>query len=266
MNVKHVVLFVAVAGALALAARSGFSNRGVDAYIDEIEHPESSLPPDADEHTEFAFARLRYPSYFSGFRFYSWGTDAPKAERQFVLGLRRLTRIHTRSVEEVVNLEDSRIFDWPWIYAVEVGHWNLSNVQAAKLREYLLKGGFLMTDDFHGTEEWEIFMESMSRVFPDRPVVDIDNNDQVFHVVYDLSERIQVPGIQYWYTGRIAEKDGFEPHWRGIYDGNRLMVLLCHNQDNGDAWEWADHPRYPERYASQAYRLGVNSVVYAMTH
>jgi len=246
-----------------------FTHRGVEAYPDEIEHPESNLPPDADEPAEFAFARLRYQSPGSefGFSFASWGTDAPKAERQFIMGLRRLTRVQARSVEEVVSLDDDGIFDWPWIYAVEVGHWQLTARQAARLREYLLRGGFLMTDDFHGTREWAVFMDSMSKVFPDRPMVDIPDKDSIFHVLYDLSDKFQVPGIQYWYSGRIAEQDGFEPHWRGIYDDHgRLMMAICHNQDNGDAWEWSDHPRYPEKYASQAYRMGVNYIIYAMTH
>jgi hypothetical protein len=244
-------------------------NRGVEAYPGEVEHPESLLPADGDERTEFAFARLRYTSVSSepGFEFASWGTDAPKADRQFVMGLRRLTRVHTRSVEEVVKLTDDGIFDWPWVYAVEVGHWKLSDREAARLGEYLSRGGFLMVDDFHGSYEWETFLQSMRRVFPGRPVVDMEDSDAAFHTVYDLTNRVQVPGIQYWYSGRIYEKDGVEPHWRGIYDDRgRLMVAICHNQDNGDAWEWADHPRYPEHYASQAYRMGINYVIYAFTH
>ena len=262
-----IALTGAFAASLAMWATGGLADRGANAYPHEIEHPEAGLPPGADEKTEFAFTRLRYPSYRSRFTFYSWGTDAPKSERQFVLGVQRLTRVHTRSMEEVVNLDDERVFDWPWLYAVEVGYWNLSDRQAARLRDYLLRGGFLMTDDFHGTAEWEGFMDSMRRVFPDRQVVDIPADDQIFHVLYDLAERFQVPGLQFLYTGRIYERDGFEPRWRGIYDDRgRLMVFICHNQDYGDAWEWADHPWYPEQYASQAYRLGINALIYAMTH
>jgi hypothetical protein len=260
-------IVLTLTGTLAVWVAKGAINRGAEAYRYEIEHPEAESPPDADEKTEFAFARLRYPSFATRFRFDAWGTDAPKSERQFVLGLRRLTRLHTRSIEEVVDLDSDRLFDWPWIYAVEVGHWDLSAVQAARLRDYLLRGGFLITDDFHGSFEWEVFMASMQRVFPDRPVVDIEGRDQIFHALYDLSDRFQVPGLQYLYTGRIAEQDGVEPHWRGVYDEHgRLMVLILHNQDYGDAWEWADHPYYPEKYASQAYRVGINSIVYAMTH
>jgi hypothetical protein len=228
------------------------------------------IPSDANEKTEYTFTRLRYPSMryggYWGFRG-SWTTDYPKADRQFVQGVRRLTRIHTRSVEHVVDLESDDIFNYPWVYAVEVGHWDLNESQAQKLREYLLRGGFLMTDDFHGTWEWEIFMSSLNRVFPDRPVVDIEDKDALFHVLYDLNERVQVPGRIMFRTGVTFEQDGIEPRWRGIYDDRgRLMVAICHNMDLGDAWEWADLPQYPERYASLAYRIGINYIIYAMTH
>ncbi len=234
----------------------------------EVDNDDAPFPPDGHEKTEFAFARLCYPSvrFAWGFRG-NWATDYWKADRQFVQGVRRLTRIHTRSVEQVVELDSEEIYNWPWIYAVEVGHWDLTDAQCKRLRDYLLRGGFLMVDDFHGTWEWENFMASMSRVFPDRPVVDLDSKDPIFHVLYDLDERFQVPGIQYWYSGRIYEKDGIEPRWRDIYDDKgRIMVAICHNMDLGDAWEWADHPRYPEHYASLAYRIGINYIIYAMTH
>ena len=95
-----------------------------------------------------------------------------------------------------------------------------------------------MTDDFHGVREWDVFMASMSKVFPDRPMVDIPKTDSIFHVLYDVADKMQVPGIQYWDSGSISEKGGVEPHWRGIYDDHgRLMMAICHNQDNGDAWE-----------------------------
>jgi len=254
-------------GLLAITTLFALQRSRFRPFGDEEDDP-APIPPDAREKTEYAFARLRYPSAGRSWWFRSsWPTDYPKADRQFVQGVRRLTRIHTRSMEEVVDLDSDEIFKWPWIYAVEVGHWQLTDVQAKRLREYLLRGGFLMTDDFHGTLEWDVFMESMGRVFPDRPVVEIENSDPIFHVLYDLDERVQVPGIQYWYTGRMYERDGIVPHWRGIYDDQqRLMVAICFNQDNGDAWEWADHPRYPEKYASQAYRVGINFIIYAMTH
>jgi len=262
------IIWVVILGLMLWGVGFAFQ-RGFRGFPYEEDNP-APMPADAAEKTEFAFARLRFPSVRSGgywgFRG-SWATDYPKADRQFVQGVRRLSRIHTRSVEQVVDPDGDEIFKWPWIYAVEVGHWSLTEAQAKKLREYLLRGGFLMTDDFHGTWEWEIFMASLSQVFPDRPVVDIENKDAIFHVLYDLDERFQVPGIQYFRSGRSYEEDGVEARWRGIYDDRgRLMVAICHNMDLGDAWEWADYPRYPERYASLAYRIGINYIIYAMTH
>ncbi|HYI92655.1 MAG TPA: DUF4159 domain-containing protein [Bryobacteraceae bacterium] len=241
-------------------------------WYDEDRDPVT--PADADEKTEYAFARLQYPSYGrSSDRIWNlrgnWTIDYPKADRQFVQGVRRLTRIHTRSVEQLVNLEsdNDEIYNFPWTYVVEPGHWELTDAQAQKLRDYLLRGGFLMTDDFHGTFEWEVFMESMRKVFPDRPVVDIDSKDEIFHVLYDLDERFQVPGVVTFGTGRTYEYDGVEGKWRGIYDDKgRIMVAICHNMDLGDAWEWADHPNYPEKYASMAYKIGINYIIYSMTH
>ena len=194
-----------LAAASALQSQSPF--RPVDSSEADDDAP---FPSDAQEKTEWAFARLRYPNFsFRGFGGYgryrgyrgfrgSWATDAPKADRQFVLGVRRLTRLHTRSAEQVVDLDSDDVYNWPWIYGVEVGHWELTDAQCRKMREYLLRGGFFMCDDFHGTEEWEVFINSMSRVFPDRPIVEIDNKDAIFHVIYDLDDRVQVPGIQYF--------------------------------------------------------------------
>ncbi|MGE0407177.1 MAG: DUF4159 domain-containing protein [Candidatus Korobacteraceae bacterium] len=247
-----------------LSAALAFQRR-FNRFSEEEDLP---LPPDAHEKTEFAFARLRYPSLGGGYyRLSNWATDYPKAERQFVQGVRRLTRLHTRSVEQVVDLDGDEIYDYPWIYAVEVGHWELDEEQAAKLRDYLLRGGFLMTDDFHGSMEWEIFAASMRRVFPDRPMVDIPDSDPIFHTIYDLEERFQIPVVAYIYHGRTYERDGVNPEWKGIYDDDgRLMVAICHNMDIGDAWEWADEPRYPEKFASLAYRIGINYIIYSMTH
>ena len=161
----------------------------------------------------------------------AWGTDFPKADRQFVQGVRRLTRIHTRSAEQVIDLEDGDdLYYWPWLYAVEVGQWNLSDAQCQKLRDYLLRGGFLMVDDFHGGYEWEIFMASMSRVFPDRTVVEIENKDPIFHILYDLDDKVQVAGVAALDQGLTYERfDSQTPHWRGsttIRAGSWWRLLL----------------------------------------
>lgn len=265
MRLRFLLLSAAILGAVTVAI---YAQKPFREYAGS-EYENFPLPPDWQEKTEFARARLHYPSLRFGWRRYnSWSIDYPRADRHLLAGLRRLTRIHTRSVEQVVDLDDpEEIYNWPFLYAVETGTWNLNDAQAKKLRDYLERGGFLMTDDFHGTQEWEIFMASMQRVFPDRPVVDLDNKEAIFHVLYDLDDRFQVPGAQWFQTGRSYERDGYEARWRGVYDDKgRLMVAICHNMDLGDAWEWSDDPYYPEKWASLAYRIAVNYTIYAMTH
>jgi hypothetical protein len=242
-----------------------------------VEYYDFPLPTDYREPGEWTFARLMYPSLpgvgwgrgrdwrMGGT---SWTIDYPRADRHVAEAVSRLSRVDARSVEQPVNLDDGdEVFYWPWLYVVEPGTWDLTDAQAAKLREYLLRGGFLMADDFHGTQEWALFMRSMQRVFPDRPVVDIPDDDPIFHTVYDLSDRVQIPGEQYLYTGRIYERDGYEARWRGIYDDHgRLMVAICHNMDLGDAVEHADNPHFPEHYSAMAMRIFINYIVYSMTH
>jgi hypothetical protein len=170
-------------------------------------------------------------------------------------------------VEQIIDVDSDDVYDWPWLYAVEVGHWSLSDTQATRLRDYLDRGGFLMVDDFHGTNEWSVFTAGLQRIFPDSPIVDLQDDDPIFNVLYTLKNRVQVPGRQYIYSGRTYERDGYEPRWRAIFDDKgRIQVAICHNMDLGDAWEWADHPEYPEPFASLAYRIGINYLVYSMTH
>jgi hypothetical protein len=124
-----------------------------------------------------------------------------------------------------------------------------------------------MVDDFWGTYDWAVFLESMKRVFPDRPILEIEEGNELLHVLYDLDQRIQIPGQDYVYTGRTWLLDGHTPHWRGIYDDRgRLMVAINFNMDMGDAWEHADDPAYPNPMTALAYRFAVNYVIYAMTH
>ncbi len=239
------------------------------------------LPPDFADKTEWVFARLMYPPHPEA-RFTrrwrsdwreggtSWTQDYPRADRHFAMAMRRLTRVNVRSVEQPVNLDDGDdVFNWPWLAAGEMGDWLLTDDQVKKLRDYLLRGGFLMLDDFWGPEEWARFDESMSRVFPDREIVEIDNKDPIFHTVYDLDDRYQIlgqwalgrgRGMNYRVQGTVAE-------WKGIYDDhNRVIVAMSFNSDIGDSWEWADDPRYPEKFSALGMRIGVNYAIYSLTH
>jgi hypothetical protein len=262
-----VALLMVAAGAIAQSGGSGanLGQRRWAHYEAEMQNPADD-PPDAWEDTEFAFARLRYRSLRDrGYRS-RWGIDANKSERQFIQGLRRLTRVHARSVEQIVDIDSDEIFKWPWLYAVGVGDWNLSASQAQRLRNFFLRGGFLMVDDFHNEREWASFMAGMSRALPEYQVVELEDDHPIFHTVYDLSERVRAPGLNVVHGDQI-ERGGVDPHWRAVVDeSGRVMVAICFNQDLGDAWEWADLPEYPEVYASMAYRLGVNYVIYALTH
>jgi hypothetical protein len=239
------------------------------------------LPPDWQDKTEWVFARLMYPQHpharFGRYFGYgasttwlegrtSWTQDYPRADRHFSLALRRLTRIQARSVEQPVNLDDGDdVFNWPWLNAGEMGDWKLTLPQVARLREYLLRGGFLMLDDFWGTEEWDRFYESMRLVFPDRPVVEIPDADSIFHTVYDLDDRHIIVGRDHLREG--SKNGGTVPRWVAIYDEKgRVVTEGWFNQDVGDSWEWADDPAYPEKYSAQGIRMGVNSIIYAMTH
>ncbi|MGV3591473.1 MAG: DUF4159 domain-containing protein [Gammaproteobacteria bacterium] len=253
----------------------------VDVLAQRMRLDERPAPPNSEEvdpdGAEFHFARLMYRDGGSsrrGFGGRSWTTDMPEAEHFFMEGLTRLTRVDGQAVSvyngaggERVNLLDGNIYDYPFLYGVEVGRWGMTEEEVAVLRDYLLRGGFLMVDDFHGSQQWAGFVAVMQRVFPDRPIRDIQDDDEVFHVLYDLDERIQIPGLAALYNGTTYEGDGVEPIWRGIYDDDgRLIVAINHNMDLGDAWEHADTPGYPEPMTALAYRFAVNYVIYAMTH
>ncbi|SRR5579884_439577 len=270
--------FPLIAGGAALLTALYASQRPFRVYQSLEPYDNVPLPADYQEETEWVFGRLMYPSHpharftwrYGDWRegATSWAQDYPRADRHFAEALRRLTRIHARSAEQPVNLDDGDdVYYWPWLCAGEVGDWKLTQAQAQKLREYLLRGGFLMLDDFWGTPEWERFEETMKVVFPDRPIVEIDDRDPIFHAVYDLDDRYQIPGQWALRRGTTYRNDGAVPHWRAIYDDRgRIMVAIAFNSDIGDSWEWADDPSYPERYSALGIRLGVNYVVYAMTH
>lgn len=278
---------IALAGALAVAVIGAlYAQRPFRQYPSMEGYDAIELPPDYKDHTEWVQGRLMYPQHpnarFSRYRFYggglpdwreggtSWTQDYPRADRHFASALRRLTRIDVRIAEQPVNPDDQEDFyNWPWLIAGEMGDWKLTDAQAKTLREFLLRGGFIMMDDFWNPDEYERFDESMRKVFPDRPVVDIDSTDSIFHSVYDLDDRYQVPGR--WAIGgrgpMSRRAEGTVPRWLGVYDDKqRLMVAICFNNDVGDSWEWADEPIYPERYSALGIRIGVNYVVYAMTH
>ena len=219
---------------------------------------------------EWSFVRLAYRQANASYACLGGGignrTDYPDAEINLRWGVDRLTRTQTGDPLFIAP-SDPGLMDYPWLYAVEVGRWELDDYEAANLREYLLRGGFLMVDDFHGSSEWRVFEASMRRVFPDRPIIEIPEDDPVMSIVFEVDKSIQIPANQFIRTGQTYQCDGTVPHWRGIYDDeNRLMVAINFNMDMADAWEHANDPYYPEAMTGLAIRYAVNYVIYAMTH
>jgi hypothetical protein len=248
---------------------------GVEYRMGEI-----ALPPDWNVPGEFTFARLMYPNggpmdgYYPRFQddwregLSLWTQDYPRADRHFLEAVRRLTRVQARAVEQPVNLDEHEEYDLPFLYAVQVGEWALTEQQGKEMREYLLRGGFFMADDFHGNAEYAEFVKRIRYVFPDRQIVEIPDDDPILHSVYDLTDRVQIPGEAHIRDGcKNCNDGGRGAHWQAIYDDKgRIMVVISYNEDIGDAWEWADAPHYPEKAASVAIRIGVNDIVYSMTH
>jgi Domain of unknown function (DUF4159) len=243
----------------------------------EGEDAEAPLPPDWKAPGELVIGRLMYPS--RGFGFFggdwrqggtSWTDDYPRGDRTMIQMLRRLSRTSVRAVEQPVNLDDGDSSYWPFLIVGLAQAWELTDEQAAALRAYLLHGGFIFCDSFFGERNWEVFQESLRRVFPDRPIVDLTDEHPIFHTVYDLPHMtsVQIPNMNSLMAGGDGSMAGGRiPRWMGVSDDDgRLMVLIAFNNDVADAWQWADDVRYPADKANLALRLGVNVAVYAMSH
>ncbi len=203
-----------------------------------------------------------------------WTTDYPKADRQFLVVLKRMIRLNVYGAEHPVGLADPELRRYPLLYAVEVGHMDLTQEEVRGLRDYLNAGGFLVVDDFWGTREWNQFEYNMRRVLPGRPIVEIPMTHPLFSAYYQIDSIVQVPNVRnaeaitLGYPGAHTwEQNGTTPHVRGIFDDEgRLMVVINFNTDLGDAWEWAEDPMYPLRYSTYACEMAANMIVYGMSH
>lgn len=200
-----------------------------------------------------------------------WGVDYPLAEAHFLPALKRYTQIDVADDSRHIALTDERLFQYPFLWIQQPGYWNPTREEIEQLREYLLRGGFLMLDDFHGEYEWQNFEGYIKEVLPEYEIVDIPKDDGVMQIFFTIDQRTQIPGDRHlrrrFGGGDVAVQMEGPPHWRGIYDDSgRLIVVANHNMDIGDAWEHADDPGYPLPMTAFAYQLGVNYVIYAMTH
>lgn len=281
---RLIILFctAAITATLGLAQRY-YDRRGVPDW-----EPDKEFSDDV-----FTFVRIRYSSGYGGGygggygRGYGrggygrggygggrWATDYPDSDLNFSYRLHQLTSMEVNPDGVVLELTDPALFDYPFIYIVEPGDLLFSEEEVAILRRYLLNGGFLMVDDFWGEAEWYNFYYEIKRVFPDREPVELELDHPIFHAVFDLKERPQIPSIGHALGGRgygitWEREDAREVHYKAIYDDEgRMMAIICHNTDLGDGWEregeneWYFH----EFSEKKAYPLGINIVFYAMTH
>ncbi len=233
----------------------------------------------------FTFVRVEYDSSGGGRRgrggwgggWQRWATDWPDSDLNFSFRLQQLTSLKVNPEPITLRLTDPRLGDYPFIYLIEPGALSFSNEEAQALRRYLLSGGFLMVDDFWGDFEWENFRDQLKRVFPDREPIELGLDHEVFHCVYRLKEKPQVPSIGAAWQGRdqgITWEWGHggntrEVHYKGLLDDKgRMMAIICHNTDLGDGWEReGEDPWYFKEFSEKkAYPMGINIITYAMTH
>jgi hypothetical protein len=238
---------------------------------------EAQLPATGDERyagLQWRFVRIKYHFVTEGTRIQDefngepWLIDGPAAEQNLSRRIKTATAIDVQD-PIVLTLDDPRLFTYPWIYFVEPGNLKLTESDAKTLREFLLRGGTATFDDFHGPFEWEHFVGQMKQVFPDREIVDFPKDHAVFSCFYKIDSYPQVAGLGSFMAGRSWEKGGYVAHLRTIFDDtNRPMMFINWNTDMGDGWEWSNAEDYPGyiKYTSMAYRMGINEVVYALTH
>jgi len=209
-----------------------------------------------------------------------WSTDYPGADNNFSVRLAELTRVHVRLNENrqpnfgVVSLTDPLLFKCPILFMEDVGTLRFSDAEVLALRSYFLKGGFLWVDDFWGTHAWARWAQEIGRVLSPGsfPIVDVPLTHPIMHALYDVKDYLQVPSIQFWYGsgGATSERgyDSAQVHYRGIQDRDgRLMVFMTHNTDVSDTWEREGENReYFNLFSPRGYAIGVNAVLYALTH
>ena len=227
----------------------------------------------------FTFVRVRYSSERRG-RGGGWRTDYPDSDLNFSYRLQQLTSIEVNPDGKILDLTDPELFDYPFIYMIEPGSIWFSDEERTALRKYLENGGFLMVDDFWGDEEWDGFISEFRTVFPDR---DVDSELQelplehpIFHCVFDLKEKPQVPAmgnaIRYrdqGITWEFRKSGARDVSYKALFDKDgRMMCIICFNTDLGDGWEreGEDEWYFREFSEKKSYPMGVNIVFYALTH
>ncbi len=228
----------------------------------------------------FTFARLRYNSAGGGFgrgrRGGKWLTDYPDADLNLSYRLQQLTSLQVNPKAAVVDIDAEQLRHYPFVYMVEPGNIFLSSEEATTLRNYLMNGGFIMVDDFWGSEEWDTFYVALKQIFPEREPEELPLEHEIFHMVFPLKVKPQIPSVGHALAGRGRgvtyewDKPGSEEvHYRAVLDDKkRIMMMICHNTDFGDGWEEeGTDPWYFREFSEKyAYPLGINILFYALTH
>jgi len=268
-----VLLITAMVAAASAQFQRGGRSFGRPRAVDRSEYPMWELDAEYPEE-KFTFVRIQYDSYRS-LPGRQWDNDFPDCDWNFSTRLQELTSMKVDPNGKVIRLTDPELFDHPFIFFSNVNEMILSEPEVESLRQYLLNGGFMMADDFWAPRAWQHLYSEMKRVFPDREPRELTADHEIFHLVYNLKGTPQVPSIRAWQRGQTFEywhgdPQGDEgPHFWGFFDDNdRLMALLCHNNDIADGWEReGESPEYFEEYSVRvSYPLGINIVTYAMTH
>jgi hypothetical protein len=212
----------------------------------------------------FVFTRIRYrgPGFGGGFGFGggSWNHDYPAADFYISDALETLTRMRVSAERtNVLDLEDDAIFQNPILYVSEPGYWRISDKGAANLRQHLLKGGIVIFDDFEHQPEFDNMAAQMAKALPERRWIKLDIRHPVFHTLFDL-KALDVP----------HPSVAVEPNYQALFvnddPNDRMMALANHNADLAEYWEWSADERFPVDVTSGAYEMGVNYIIYAMTH
>jgi hypothetical protein len=261
------VLAAAGAGIVAMLALGTVASRRADG--------QNVQPPDPRfASLEWTFARIRYDAWTlpPGRRYdifdEPWTIDFPAADQNLSRRVRTATSIQVHD-PVVLRPEDPNLWNYPWIYIVEGGNLRLRETEVPILREFLLRGGTLTFDDFHGPIEWSNVEQELKRVFPDRKIIDLPPEHPIFHCFYEFAAFPQTPGLGSFLQGRTWEKGGYTARLRAIEDDTgRAMVLINWNTDMGDGWEWSNATEYPGyvKFTAQAYRMQINEIIYALTH
>ncbi len=268
------VAVILIVGGSVLAQRRGYWRRGITTDRGGVPTWEvnQDFPGDL-----FTFVRIKYDSW--GGRGGGWATDYRDSDLNFSLRLQQLTSLNVNPEPIVLELTDEKLFDYPFIYIIEPGGLYFSEEEVKALRRYCLNGGFLMVDDFWGDTQLENMLRELERVFPDRQPFEVPLSHEIFHNVYDMKEKPQMPAIRYqpeYWNGQLVtwewSRDGSDTttvHYMAITDDDdRIMVFICHNTDLGDGWEReGENQWYFEEFSvKKAYPMGINIVTYAMTH